>query len=187
MSKETEALVQEFENPQVEQTVEETPSTFTAIVRKLEKDYGKAKKCIVKNVNYEIKDSYTRVTFTIRNEVPGFVYDKDTDTWKMGNTNLIYATTYALAGTLKENDDLAWLGNVVLTKPEVMNLLFSGAEIHVIQQSIAADEAYKNPFSKDAEEVSKDREWVVSHIVGIKLSQVGQRVYDKLMDKILDF
>lgn len=184
MTETTTAPVQDVENPQVEQ---EVLSSFEAIVRKLEKEHGRRKKCIVKNVNYELKDTYTRVSFTLRNEVPGSRFNSETGEWVKGMTNVIYGTTYSVGAVLKENDELAWLGNIVVTRPETMNLLFSAAEIEIIQQEIAANEIYKNPFSRDGEPVSHDYDWTVNHIVSIKLSPVGRKVYDKLMDKILDF
>lgn len=180
---EKETIVPAEVEPQVEQT-EQVESTFNEIVKSLKKKFGNPKKCIVKNINFEEFETYRRVSFTLRNEVDGYRQDANGD-WIKGKTNIIFSSAYAIAGVLKENDELAWLGNVILSNPNCMNLLFSAAELSIIQQEIPAGEDYVNPFSSNGEATSKDYDWVVNHIVDIKLSKVGQKVYDKLMDNIL--
>lgn len=170
------------ENPQEEQVVE---GTFNSIVKELKKKLGNCKKCIVKNVNYEILDTYVRVSFTLRNEVDAYVSVNGTFT--KGKSNIVFSSLFGIAGMLKEQDELAWIGNVVLSKPEVLNLLFSSAEIEIIQQEVKKGESYTNPFSTNGEPTVKDHDWIVNHIIGVKLSKVGQKVYDRMMDKILDF
>lgn len=169
---------------EVEPQVEQVESTFTEVVKSLKKKFGNPKKCIVKNINFEEFETYRRVSFTLRNEVDGYRQDANGD-WIKGKTNIIFSSAYAVAGVLKENDELAWLGNVILSNPNCMNLLFSAAELSIIQQEIPAGEDYVNPFSSNDKPTSKDYDWVVNHIVDIKLSKVGQKVYDKLMDNIL--
>ena len=181
MAKET--IVPAEVEPQVEQ-VEQVESTFNEVVKSLKKKFGNPKKCIVKNINFEEFETYRRVSFTLRNEVDGYRQDTNGD-WIKGKTNIIFSSAYAIAGVLKENDELAWLGNVILSNPNCMNLLFSAAELSIIQQEIPAGEDYINPFSSNGEATSKDYDWIVNHVVDIKLSKVGQKVYDKLMDNIL--
>ena len=173
---------QDVEIPQEEQIIE---GTFNAIVKELKKKLGNCKKCIVKNVNYEILDTYVRVSFTLRNEVDAYV--NTNGDFVKGKSNIVFSSLFGIAGMLKEQDELAWLGNVVLSKPEVLNLLLSSAEIEIIQQEVKKGEVYTNPFSTNGEPTTKDHDWIVNHIIGVKLSKVGQKVYDRMMDKILDF
>lgn len=173
----------QVEEPQVEQT---NDSTFNEIVKELKRKHGSPKKYIVKNVNFEEFETYRRVSFTLRNEIPGYRQNADGD-WIKSKTNVIFTSAYAIAGVLKENDELAWLGNIILNNPNAMNLLFSAAELSIIQQEIPANEDYVNPFSSNGEPTQKDYDWIVNHIVDIKLSKVGEKVYEKLMDKVLSF
>lgn len=194
MAKKDEVLPQEPQVPEVnDETNAETietenndvsAPTFDKIIKKLIEKCGKPKKVVVKNTNYEDMDTYRRVSFTLRQELPAFVADGDD--FVEGKHNVIFSSAYALAGMLKESDELAWLGNIILAKPDAMNLLFSAATLSVIQQRVAANEEYVNPFSREGEATSKEHDWIVNHIVGIELSKVGMKVYDRLMDKILD-
>lgn len=187
MAKDNEMPAQEPEvAPQVNEEVVESNSTFDEIVKSLKKKCGSPRKCIVKNVNFEDMETYRRVSFTLRNAIPGYRQNANGD-WVKENTNVVFSSAYAIAGLLKEKDELAWLGNVILANPNSMNLLFSAAELTIIQQEVASGEEYTNPFSTNADPTTHDYDWIVNHVVDIKLSKVGEKVYEKLMDNILSF
>lgn len=174
--------VNETENP-VEEIV--TGGEFKDVVKRLTEKYGKPKKVTIKNVNFEHLDTYCRVSLTLRQNLPAYV-NKGGDEFVKDEHNVIFSSTYAVAGMLKETDDYAWIGNIIIAKPEIINLIFSAATIGVIQQEVEANEEYVNPFSTDGTITTKEYPWIVNHIVSIELSKVGEKVADRLMDKILD-
>lgn len=177
--------------PQVEQNNETQEENFefalksyAEIKKELVKNHGKPIKRIVKNVNYEILDTYTRVSFTLRENVKGFHANEDGE-FVLGGTNIIFSSIYAIAAMLKEDDELAWLGNEVITNPKLLNLLCSSATIEIIQQKVAEGEEYVNPFASNPEPITFDHDTIINHIVGITLSKVGEKVLEKYMDKIM--
>lgn len=169
---------------QAEETFEFTAKSYDEIKKELIKDHGKPIKRIIKNVNYEILDTYTRVSFTLRENVKGFRANEDGD-FVLGGTNIIFSSIYAIAAMLKEDDELAWLGNEVITNPKLLNLLCSSATIEIIQQKVEEGEEYINPFASNPEPITFDHDTIINHIVGITLSKVGEKVLEKYMDKIM--
>ena len=177
--------------PQVEQNVETQEENFefalksyAEIKKDLVKLHGKPIKRVIKNVNYEILDTYTRVSFTLRENVKGFRANEDGD-FVLGGTNIIFSSIYAIAAMLKEDDELAWLGNEVITNPKLLNLLCSSATIEIIQQKVEEGEEYVNPFASNPEPITFDHDTIINHVVGITLSKVGEKVLEKYMDKIM--
>ena len=177
--------------PQVEQNVETQEENFefalksyAEIKKDLVKLHGKPIKRVIKNVNYEILDTYTRVSFTLRENVKGFRANEDGD-FILGGTNIIFSSIYAIAAMLKEDDELAWLGNEVITNPKLLNLLCSSATIEIIQQKVEEGEEYVNPFASNPEPITFDHDTIINHVVGITLSKVGEKVLEKYMDKIM--
>lgn len=177
--------------PQVEQNVETQEENFefamksyADIKKELVKNHGKPIKRIIKNVNYEILDTYTRVSFTLRENVKGFRANEDGD-FVLGGTNIIFSSIYAIAAMLKEDDELAWLGNEIITNPKLLNLLCSSATIEIIQQKVEEGEEYINPFASNPEPITFDHDTIINHVVGITLSKVGEKVMEKYMDKIM--
>lgn len=177
--------------PQVEQNVETQEENFefaiksyADIKKELVKNHGKPIKRIIKNVNYEILDTYTRVSFTLRENVKGYRANEDGD-FILGGTNIIFSSIYAIAAMLKEDDELAWLGNEIITNPKLLNLLCSSATIEIIQQKVEEGEEYINPFASNPEPITFDHDTIINHVVGITLSKVGEKVMEKYMDKIM--
>lgn len=169
---------------QAEETFEFTAKSYDEIKKELIKAHGKPIKRIIKNVNYEILDTYTRVSFTLRENVKGFRANEDGD-FVLGGTNIIFSSIYAIAAMLKEDDELAWLGNEVITNPKLLNLLCSSATIEIIQQKVEEGEEYINPFASNPEPITFEHDTIINHIVGITLSKVGEKVLEKYMDKIM--
>ncbi|MBQ8206372.1 MAG: hypothetical protein IJZ77_02825 [Bacilli bacterium] len=177
--------------PQVEQNNETQEENFefalksyAEIKKELVKNHGKPIKRVIKNVNYEILDTYTRVSFTLRENVKGYRANEDGE-FVLGGTNIIFSSIYAIAAMLKEDDELAWIGNEIITNPKLLNLLCSSATIEIIQQKVAEGEEYVNPFASNPEPITFDHDTYINHIVGITLSKVGEKVLEKYMDKIM--
>lgn len=142
----------------------------------------------IKNVNFTEKDNYTMISFTLIKPIRGFVSEDGGITYKEGLTNVVFTSSYAIAGAFKEDEELGWMANSILENPKALNLILNGATIDIIQQEFAAGEEIVNPFSsKESVSGPYDHDVIINHIVGYKLSKVGQRMSDRLADKCLGF
>ena len=143
--------------------------------------------CKIKNCNCTEKDNYVMVSFTLSNPIKGFITDDDGETYKEGMTNILYTSLYAIAGCLKEDEELAWMANAIIERPNAVNLIFNGGTIDILQQEFAAGEPIRNPFSTkiDLEAVEYDHDVIVNHPIGFKLGKTGLKMADKLADMLL--
>lgn len=164
--------------------------TYANVIKKLIASGCKRIKSVrVKNVNYTEEDNYTMVSFNIGTPIEGFVSNDGGVTYERGKTNIIFTSTYAIAGTLKEDEELGWMANALVENPKALNLIFNGCTIDIIQQEVVAGEEYKNPFSTrtDVEPQVYDHNIIINHIVGFKLGKVGSAMALRLADKMMGF
>lgn len=143
----------------------------------------------IKNVNYTEKDNYTMISFSLATPIRGFVSNDGGVTYEEGNANIMFTSLYAISGALKEDEELGWMANALLDNPQALNLIFNGAQIDILQQHVSAGEEYKNPFSSrtEVEPQVYDHDIIINHIIGFKLGKVGQKMSDRLADKMLGF
>ena len=143
----------------------------------------------IKNVNFTEKDNYTMISLTLASSIRGYISDDNGVTFKEGMTNTLFTSLYAITGALKEDEDLAWMANALLEKPEALNMILNGSSIDVVQQDVIAGEEYKNPFStqKDVQGSTYDHDIIINNVVKFKLGKVGQKWADRLGDKLLGF
>lgn len=174
--------------------VEETKETanvaqvddFSAKCRKLVVAGGKKINNLhIKNVTIEDKDDYndgnaTRVTFTLKEQIPGFVLDRETMEYKEGIGNLIYTSNWSLGGMIKEYEDIAWMGNLIINNPKCINTILNGATIEVIQMMYAAGEEITNPFGSSDNVKVYNHDVVINYVTKIKLGRSGQRYADMI-------
>lgn len=180
-----EVVVDEVNNFETDEIV-----TYSNVIKKLIASGCKSIKSIrVKNVNYTENDNYTMVSFNIGTPIEGFVSNDGGVTYERGKTNIIFTSTYAIAGTLKEDEELGWMANALVENPKALNLIFNGCTIDIIQQEVVAGEEYKNPFSTrtDIEPQVYDHDIIINHIVGFKLGKVGSAMALRLADKMMGF
>lgn len=159
---------------------------YAATIKAMIANGGKRyKDVVVKNVNTTDKDNYTMVSFTTKSALPAYVAEDDD--YVLGVSNIVYSSLYAIVGAMRENEDLAWMGNVLLQSPNAVQLVLSGATLDIVQIEYAAGEVIYNPFTtKDEDEgVEYDHDCIINYIVGIKLSKIGEKFADKLADKML--
>ncbi len=159
---------------------------YASIIKALVANGGKRHKgVVVKNVNTTDKDNYTMVSFTTKSVLPAYVAEDDD--YVLGVSNIVYSSLYAIVGAMREDEDLAWMGNVLLQSPNAAQLVLSGATLDIVQVEYAAGETIYNPFTtKDEDEgVEYDHDCIINYIVGIKLSKIGEKFADKLADKML--
>lgn len=143
----------------------------------------------IKNVNFTEKDNYTMISLTLAQPIKGFVSNDGGASYEEGVTQTMFTSLFAIAGALKEDEDLGWMANTLLEKPEAINLILNGAQVDILQQEIGAGEEYSNPFSTrtDVEAQVYDHDVIINNIVGFKLGKVGLKMADKLADKLLGF
>lgn len=141
----------------------------------------------IKNVNFTEKDNYTMVSFTLSNNVKGYVSKDNGMTFELGETNVIFTSLYAIVGALKEDEDLGWMGNALLSNPQALNLIFNGSNVDILQQEVSAGEEFVNPFSSNPEPQVYDHDIIINHIIGFKLGKVGNKMADRLADKLMGF
>lgn len=142
---------------------------------------------IIKDSKYEYFDKYTRVTFTVRALLPTFV--SDNGVFHEGTSNIIYTSTNALACVFKEDVMLSWMSSSIIEHPHIIPLLLNGSTIDVIVQKVAKGEEYINPFA--AKENPKptifDDDIFVKYIVNVKLGKTGEKMAEKLAEKLMGF
>lgn len=141
----------------------------------------------VKNVTVTQQESYVRVALTLDKEVDGFVTEDNGVTYQRGKTKVIFVSLYSIISLLKDNDDAAFASNHLLQHPEAMNVVLNRAKINIIQEDVAENAQYKNPWSDSAEAVVFDHETIINHLTDIKLSDFAVRKLDKLADALLGF
>ena len=173
------------------ETVERN-NDFQQVIKNLIIDGGKRLNQLrIKNVNAEKKDNYVKVSFTLTTAVPGFVTEDNGETWKRGMVNTIYTSLYAISGCLKEDEELSWIGGILNDLVEnngntgILNLLFNGAIIDIIQQEVSSGEEYNNPFSNNNDVRVYDHDIIIPHIIKFRLGKTGEKMADKLADKLM--
>lgn len=177
-------------NEEVANTENEVNVSFNNMIKKLIASGCKRINSIrIKNVNYTEKDNYTMISFSLATPIRGFVSNDGGVTYEEGNTNIMFTSSYAISGALKEDEELGWMANALLDNPQALNLIFNGAQIDILQQHVGAGEEYKNPFSSrtEVEPQVYDHDIIINHIIGFKLGKVGLKMADKLADKMLGF
>lgn len=141
----------------------------------------------VKNVLSSEEDNYDRVTMVIDGSVPAKTSPDNGLTFTTGTSSNIFTSTFALAGTVKEDEDLSFLANYIISSPKIVNLLFNGSLIDIIQMTYPANTPIINPFStKEDNSRIYDHEVIINYIVKIKPGKTGLKMIDKLADKIME-
>lgn len=190
-----------FENAVVEQEVPQaavqeekiensSERTMKDIIKELmAKGCKRINDVTVKNVVVEEFDNYVRATLVTREAIDAYVSDDNGDTYHKGKSNNIFSSTFAIAGTLKENEELSWMANSIIEHPNILNLILNGSKIDVIIEEVAKGEEYINPFTTkvNPEPTTFDNDTIIKYIVDIKLGKSGMRMADKLADKLMGF
>lgn len=191
-SKFQEAVVEQ-EVPQVAQeNVSETPimENFKEVIKSLIANGAKRFNGVtVKNVKTEVFDEYTRVTLVTKEQLPAYVSDDNGVTYHDGFSNNVFSSTFAIAGTMKENEDLSWMANSIIDHPDVLNLILNGSKVDIIVQKVDAKTEYVNPFTTktNPEPTIFENDTYVKYVVNIELGRTGLRMADKLADKLMGF
>lgn len=177
----TEVNEQQVEE-QVEQQVEEQVLTYKDKIRNCIADgWTKVSGLIVKNVTFEERDNYTAVMISLNKPIDGYISKDEGITYEKGKTNVIFTSTFAIAGMLKENPDLSYLANILNENPKGLSVILNGAEISILSKEIAAGEVYVNPFTtiEEKEGTSFDHDLIINHVIGCKLGKSGAKFAER--------
>ena len=190
MSVDTTATVEAVDTQVATQDNNVTPSGYLDVIRTLVQNGCKRINANrIKNVNYTEKDNYTMVSLTLANPIPGYVSEDNGVTYKLGHTNVLFTSLYAIVGALKEDEELAWLGAALLKKPEALNLILNGGFVDIIQQEIAANTVFTNPFSTSSNPDSQvyGHDIILNHCIKFKLGKTGQKMSEMFAKSIMGF
>ena len=138
----------------------------------------------VKNVTVTPMEQYVRLGLTLDQEVDGFIAKED-GTYEKGKVKVIFVSAFSVASILKEEDDAAFAANHLLQHPESMCVILSRAKINIVQQDVAENEEYVNPWSENSESTTFDHEVIINHLADVKLSDFAIRRLDKLADAMM--
>lgn len=144
----------------------------------------------------------TRVTFVIKEKIFGTVRDTvnldsfGEPTIKLGLSNNVMTSAYAVAGAMKEFAKGALfagsVSHMTAVVPEgvtempvadgdnIANQLFAGGTIDVLCQYVPANTDYVNPFATGVEGTTPrqfDEDKVFHHIIRVSFGEVGEDMY----------
>lgn len=139
----------------------------------------------VKNVTVTNCENYTRLGITLDKEVKGMVTKDNGVTYEEGETKVIFVSLYSVTSLLKDDDDVAFAVNHLVSHPDSMSVVLSRATISIIQESVKEGEEYRNPWSENAEVTVFTHNTIINHIIDIKLSDFAIGRMDRLADKLL--
>lgn len=166
-----------------------SPETYKEIIKQMIGSGCKRINSIrIKNVNITEKDNYTMISFTLASPIRGYIMG-ESGNYELGMTNTIFTSLFAITGAMKEDEDLGWMANTLLQNPNALNLILNGATVDIIQQEVHTGEEYANPFTtkKDVDPAVYDHDLIINHIIGFKLSKIGQKMADRLAEKLMGF
>lgn len=176
----------QVESPQVEQVTSEVSSTdYREIVKSLIAGGAKRiNKLKIKNVTPAEQENYVRVGISLIPSVKG--YDSNGEEVE---TNVIFTSLFALVAIIRENEELAWMGNTLIEKPNLLPLIMCGAEIDILQRHYDSGVEIFNPYSHNKEQTPSvyDHPIYINDVIEIRLSKTGQKMVDKLADKLMGF
>lgn len=148
----------------------------TAIIKEGGKEI---KNCLVKNVNVAVKDNYIRLGLTLDKAVPAMIADENGD-YQLGESTVVFTSTFTVAALLQENARTAFIGTKLRKSDDpdmvqnIAEIFLSHATVDLIQETVAAETDYINPYSSKEEPVQYDHETIITHVTRIELSDVAK-------------
>lgn len=126
------------------------------------------------------KDHYVMVSLSLERGIPGYISDTD-GVFAKGETATVFASSYSIASVLKDSDETAWAANQLIQNPKGLEVILAGSKIDIVQEEVAADELYKNPFaSSDSEGAALGHDTIINHIVKIEICPKAKQMLNML-------
>lgn len=172
-------------NPENEFGSEETPKskikTLKQVVAELIAAGNKKIAGIrVRSAKVTEKDNYVMVSLSLDKAIPGYVANEE-GVFEKSETVTVFASSYSIASVLKESDETAWAANQLVANPKGLEVILAGSRIDIIQEDVAGDELYKNPFSNSsAEGVALGHDTIINHIIKIELCAQAKKMLNMM-------
>lgn len=126
------------------------------------------------------KDNYVMVSLSLERGIPGYISDTD-GVFAKGETATVFASSYSIASVLKDSDETAWAANQLIQNPKGLEVILAGSKIDIVQEEVAADEIYKNPFaSSDSVGANLGHNTIINHIVKIEICPKAKQILNML-------
>lgn len=140
----------------------------------------------VKNVNVVPQENYVRVSLSVDKPIRGFVAQED-GTYKEGESKVIFVSLFSIVAQLRDDENASFAVNHILSHPEAVTVLLSGAQLNILQEDVAAGQEYKNPWSEKENAVTTtfDHDTIINHIVDVKMNERAYKMLEKLAEVML--
>lgn len=132
-------------------------------------------------------EPYYMISLNLNTDVPAYVADEDGVFVKSVN-NIIFTSSFSLNTIIRENEDISWCVNQLNRNPRGFEVLLAGASIDIIQEEVAVDEIYVNPFSNrkvDEDSDAYGHDAIINHIISIKPSTKATKLLDMIAIRML--
>lgn len=149
------------------------------------KENNVVKNIKIRNINITELENYDRVAITLQETVKGYVAQEDGITYKEGEVKTIFVSNYSIIANLRENDDVAFIGNWLVDHKKALNVVLSDATVDIIQEAVAQGQEYSNPFSDNPTPTIVQHDNYFNHVVNIRLGKRGLASVEKIADKML--
>ena len=157
---------------------------FNDAVAALRKSGAKSETVTIVNVTVTDLKSWTRIALTLNREVDGAVCDQDGN-WSIGKTRVIFVSLYSIISLFKNTNDTLAVTSYIASHPTALQVIMSGAEVEILQQSVKANETYINAFTGEETEYESDHDSLFNHLVSVKFTDKGLKAIEKIEDKLL--
>lgn len=152
------------------------------VIEKLIKNGAKSVKGLkVKGVNVVPQENYVRCSLSVDKPIRGFIAQED-GSYAEGESKVIFVSLFSIVAQLRDDDQAAFAVNHILSHPESIAVLLTGAQLNILQEDVASGQEYINPWSTNDNAVATtfEHDSILNHIVDIKLTDRAYQMLDKL-------
>ena len=128
--------------------------------------------------------AYTPIYINISKNIPGFVADKETGEYKLGETDVIFTSDIALNAILKRDPTTRVLVKLLKANVEVYDELLSDAKLDIIGESVEENQEYVNPFSTIGEVQIVKYTSIYYNVVKIHLGPNGLALLEEVKESM---
>ena len=127
---------------------------------------------------------YTPIYININRTIPGFVVDKETGEYKLGETDVIFTSDIALNAIIKRDPTTRVLVKLLKANVEIYEDLLSDAKIDIIGESVEENQEYINPFSTVGEVHIVKNTSIYYNVVKIHLGPNGLALLEEVKESM---
>ena len=157
---------------------------FDDAVAALRKSGTKSETVTIVNVTVTDCKNWTRIALTLNREVDGAVCDQDGN-WTLGKTRVVFVSLYSILTLLKNTNETIAITGHIASNPTALQVIMSGANGELLQQSVKANATYVNAFTGEEVEHESDHDSIFNHLVNVEFTDKGLRAIEKIEDHLL--